>query len=164
MVLARSKVRSVEASSSTSTSVSYSSAIAPGMRVSTSSMGFSAWYATTKIRRRGRGARAADWRAGREKEIALSNLGKSCTSPSFNDFGEGGPAPGWRNSANSPWMICPTKSTPSEIGLALVAPLARLEHDRAASEHRQRIEERSRVTEDRAAAAAQLPRLSAWGN
>ncbi len=43
-------------------------------------------------------------------------------------------------------------------------PLARLEHDRVASEHRQSIEEQSRGTEDRAAVAAQLPRLSAWGN
>src|SRR5216683_5215491 len=90
MVLARSKVRSVEASSSTSTSASYSSAISMGMRVSTSSMVLSAWYATTKIRRRGRAERAAGWRASREKEIALSNLGKSGTSPSLNDVGEGG--------------------------------------------------------------------------
>src|SRR6266478_696450 len=92
------------------------------MRVNTSSMVVSAWYATTKIRRRGRGERAADWRACREKEIALSNLGKSGTSPSLNDVGEGGLAPGWPISTNSLWMVCRTKSTTSEIGLALVTP------------------------------------------
>jgi hypothetical protein len=39
-----------------------------------------------------------------------------------------------------PWMICPTKRTTSEIGLALVTPLARLKHDQVASAHWRRIE------------------------
>src|SRR5215467_14295739 len=104
-----------------------------GMRVSTSSMVLSAWYATTKIRRRGRGERAVDWRTCREKEIALSNLGKSGTSPSLNDVGEGGLALRWRI---QPADDLPDKEHDKRNSPCSRHPLARLEHDRAASEHR----------------------------